>query len=87
MKVRIDLEVSPSELREFFGLPEVKPLQDEMLARLRERVEAGSEGLDAVAMMRPFLTPNLETADAMQKAFWNALAALGRGGREGSGSR
>ncbi|MCP5153509.1 MAG: hypothetical protein H6983_05050 [Ectothiorhodospiraceae bacterium] len=75
MKIDIELDVTPEELRTFLGLPDVKPIQDEMLAALRERLLAGSEDLDPVRMMQPFLTPNVGAMEAMQRAFWQAFSA------------
>ena len=79
MKIRIDVDVSPEELREFLGLPPVKPLQEELMQRLRERLEAG-EGVDPVALMGPLLAPNLEGLQNMQRAFWDAFSSSAKSG-------
>lgn len=74
MRIKIDVDVTPQELRTFFGLPEVEPLQREMLEKIREKVQAGAEGLDPVSLMRPFLPPNMQSVEALQKAFWDSIA-------------
>ena len=78
MRINIKVNVTPQELREFFGLPEVQPLQQEMLERLGERLRAGAEELDPATLMRPFLTPNVAAMESMQKAFWQAFASASR---------
>ena len=73
MNINIKLDLTPEELRSFFGLPDVKPLQDEMLQKLRERLQAGAEEMDPMGLMQPFLLPNQSAMEAMQKAFWQSL--------------
>lgn len=73
MKIRVEMDVSPDELRAFLGLPDVKPLQDEMMQQVRESLQSGSAGLDAVKLMQPFLAPNVQAMEGMQRAFWKAF--------------
>ena len=40
MKIKLDIDCTPDEMREFFGLPEIKPLQEELLKEVRERLSA-----------------------------------------------
>ena len=76
MKIHITMETTPAELREFLGLPEVQSLQAEMIEKIREQMRAGVEGFDPVSMMRPFIAPNLQSMEAMQRAFWDGLSAV-----------
>jgi hypothetical protein len=43
MQIKIEIDVKPEELRRFLGLPDVSGLQDEIVAFLRDKVEAASE--------------------------------------------
>ena len=74
VKIRIDVNLTPEEARRFFGLPDVKPFQDELLESMAEKVRAGTEGLDPSAFMAPFMATNISAYEAMQKAFWKGLA-------------
>ena len=76
MKINISMEATPAELREFLGLPEVQPLQAEMIEKIREQMQAGVEGFDPASIMRPFVAPNLQSMEAMQRAFWDGLSAV-----------
>ena len=76
MKINVTMETTPAEFREFLGLPEVGPLQAEMIEKIREQMQAGVEGFDPLSMMRPFIAPNLRSMEAMQRAFWNGLSAM-----------
>ena len=76
MKIDITMETTPAELREFLGLPEVQSLQAEMIEKIREQMRAGAEGFDPVSMMRPFVAPDVQGMESMQRAFWNGLSAV-----------
>lgn len=76
MKINVTMETTPAELREFLGLPEVQQLQAEMIDKIREQMQAGVEGFDPLTMMRPFIAPNLQSMESMQRAFWNGLSAM-----------
>ena len=75
MKIKFDIEVTPQELRTFFGLPDVEPLQQRLLAQIEEQMRAGTAGFDPLSLMKPFLPGSLQTFDGMQKAFWDAVKA------------
>ena len=79
MKINITVDTKPAELREFLGLPDVQSFQAEMLEQVREQMKAGVEGFDPVSLMRPFIAPNLQGMEAMQRAFWNGLSAMATG--------
>ena len=74
MKIRIDVDISPKELREFFGLPDVEPLQQELLERVQENIRAGQEGYDPAVLLKPLMPANLAVLEQMQKSFWGNLA-------------
>ena len=79
MKIKIDVNLTPEEARAFFGLPDLQPLQEEMLGKIREKMLAGVDGYDPLTVMQPFLPKNLQTMEAMQKAFWQAVSGADSG--------
>lgn len=46
MKISLDIDCTPDELRGFFGLPDVRPMQEELLKEAEERMRAGLKSLD-----------------------------------------
>lgn len=44
MKIKIEIDVLPEELRRFLGLPDVAGLQEEIIQFIRERVAADPAG-------------------------------------------
>ncbi len=81
MKITVVFDVSPEELRAFFGLPDVRPLQEDMMAKVREGILSGTGGIDPINLMRPFLAPNVQAMEGLQRAFWQAFTQQGTAAR------
>ncbi len=82
MKVTIDIEATAQEMREFLGLPNVQPLQDEVLSQMRENLKKGVS-FDPSLLLQP-----MQSVEAMQKLFWEAFTRSGadksdKGGKGG----
>jgi hypothetical protein len=75
MNIKLDLDASPEELRRFFGLPDLQPLQQEMLEKVREKMLAGIEGYDPLSLMKPFLPEHMQSLEALQRQFWQGLTS------------
>lgn len=52
MKINIEIDVTPAELRQFLGLPDVAGLQEDMIEYVRGRVARGAETFDPVELLR-----------------------------------
>ncbi len=72
MKISIDIDGSPEEMRTFFGLPDIKPMQDAVLDKVQSQIEKNLEHTDPEAIMKTWLTPGLEGFGEMQKMMWAA---------------
>jgi hypothetical protein len=77
MKVNVDIDMSPEELRKLLGLPDVEPLQREMLDKLHKGLIEGVDGYDPVKLLQPYLTGTLASWDFLQKM----IAAAGKSTR------
>ena len=80
MKFHFDVDCTPEELRGFFGLPDVKPMQDRLMAELEERLRAGLGALDPEAMIRTWLPAGLKGFEQLQEMFLGQMA--GRAGKK-----
>ncbi len=74
MKIIVNVEATAKEMREFFGLPNVQPLQDEMMEGIRANMKKGVSGFDALSLMKPLLPAQIQSLEAIQKAFWDTLS-------------
>lgn len=52
MKIHIEIDVTPAELRHFLGLPDVAGLQEDMIEYVRGRVARGAENFDPGELLR-----------------------------------
>lgn len=72
MKVSIDVDMTPEELRKLFGLPDVEGFQRQLLDDMRERIAAGAEGYDPATLMQPYINSTLASWDLFQRFLLNA---------------
>lgn len=80
MKMTVDLDITPEEVRKLFGLPDVEAFQRELMDDIRERMAAGAEGYDPIKLFQPYLSGTLASWDLFQKALTSAAAMAGKGG-------
>lgn len=68
MKISIEVDCTPDEARSFLGLPDVKPMQDEMMAEIRARMMGAVQNMDPAEMMKNWM-PGAAGFDQMQDLF------------------
>jgi hypothetical protein len=76
MNVKIDIDVTPEEMRKLLGLPDVDAFQRQILDDIRARMLEGAEGYDPLKLFQPYLAGSLASWDLFQKMF---SAAVGSG--------
>jgi len=69
MNIRVDLDVTPEEMRKLMGLPDVEAFQRQLLDDIRERMVQGVEGYDPMALFEPYMKNSLASMDWMQRMF------------------
>ena len=86
MKIKIDIDCTPEEARSFFGLPDVKPMQEALITQLQERMTANLAAMDPETMIKTWMPMGLQGLEQMQKAFWSQMsqAAGPAGGKDKS---
>ena len=72
MKINIEIDCTPEEARTFMGLPDVKPMQEAMMAEVQTRIQDQLAKMDPETLMKEWVSPGLEGFQKMQKAFWDA---------------
>jgi len=75
MNVKIDIEVTPEEMRKLLGLPDVEAFQRDMLDDIRKRMLEGVDGYDPLKLFQPYLAGSLASWDMFQKMFSAAIGA------------
>lgn len=82
MKFTIDIEMTPEELRQSLGLPDVSSLHTEMIDTIRERMHQGAEGYDPVTLFKPFLASGVGTVEGFQKLMFAVMSQYTRPGTQ-----
>ncbi|MFU8896882.1 MAG: hypothetical protein ACNA8J_10885 [Gammaproteobacteria bacterium] len=74
MKIRVEVEVGPTELREFLGLPDVASVQQEALDAVVNKLRSGAtSGSEAVAQLRALVPEGLASLSDWQRIISRAL--------------
>ena len=74
MNIKIDVDCTPEEARVFLGLPDVAPMQREMMEQIRKRMVSGLEAMDPETVMKTWMPLGLQGFEQAQKMFWSQLA-------------
>ncbi len=82
MKLKIDIDCTPDEARAFLGLPEVKPIQDVMLAEMQRQATSAMEHLNPETVMKTVFPSGMPGLEDMQKMFWSAAMGGEGGGKK-----
>ena len=75
MKFSIDIDCTPSEAREFFGLPDVEAFNQALVAKAQEKVFANMQDMDPEALMKAWVPAGAQMFEAMQKQFFTQNAS------------
>ena len=78
MKIKLDIDCTPDEVRDFFGLPQIKPLQEELLNEVKERLSANIKAMDPEAMLKTWLPATLKGFEQLQEMFLSQMGGTGR---------
>ena len=75
MKVTIDVDCTPEEARAFLGLPDIAPLQEDMMAHIRSQMAAAADAMNPEQMMKTLFPAGTDGLADMQKQFWSAITS------------
>ena len=73
MKIKIDIDCTPQEMRAFFGLPHVVPMQEALLAKMQQRLTEHLEARDPEALLKLWFPGGLQELGQMQERLWKQL--------------
>ena len=76
MKVNIEIDCTPLEARQFFGLPDVGPMQTAVMDKLQQQMSANIETISPDALMKSWFSFDPKLAERFQEMFMS-MAGLG----------
>ncbi len=75
MKITVNVDCTPEEARAFLGLPDVKPMQDAVMADIEARMKATMSAMEPETLIRTWLPASVQGMEQLQKMFWSQFAA------------
>ena len=78
MKIKLDIDCTPEEARTFFGLPDVKPMQKQLMAQMQKRISENLSGMDPETLIKTWMPLGLQGLEKLQSAFWSQMAAAAK---------
>ncbi len=86
MKINFDIDCTPEEARAFLGLPDVKPMQETMMAEVEERMRTNLAAMDPESLFKTWLPASLQGFEQLQQMFFSQMGkAAGSGPGEEKG--
>jgi hypothetical protein len=85
MKVNVEVTCTPEEARAFFGLPDLKPMQERVLNEIEDRLRSSLNAMNPEAIFKTWLPASMQGVEQMQQiqqAFWSQLANIAQGKKE-----
>jgi hypothetical protein len=76
MKVNIEIDCTPLEARQFFGLPDLAPMQTAVMDKLQQQMMSNIEKMAPEALIQSWLTFDPKLTERFQDMFV-AMAGLG----------
>jgi hypothetical protein len=77
MKVRVEIDCTPLEARQFIGLPDVAPMQIAVMDKLQQQMMANIDKVSPEALMQSWFTFDPKLAERFQDLFATIMAGLG----------
>src|SRR6201998_1601566 len=76
MKVNVEIDCTPMEARQFFGLPDVQPMQTAVMERLQQQMLTNIQSVSTEALMQIWFPFDPKLAERFQDMFVT-MAGLG----------
>lgn len=76
MKITVEMDCTPAEARQFFGLPDVEPMQRAIMAEMEKNVMKEAQRFSPEALMQTWFAGIPQGADWFRDVF-NKMVASG----------
>jgi hypothetical protein len=83
MKITVNVDCTPEEARQFLGLPDLRPMQEAVLAHMQDQMLAGLQSMDPETILKTWMPMGVQSLEQMQKMFWSQFGkASGNGSKD-----
>lgn len=77
MKFQINIDCSPEEAREFFGLPDILPMQQDLMEKVSRRLSENIQTMEPEELMKTWVPALFQGWTDIQSHFWNQFSQMG----------
>ena len=74
----MNVDCTPEEARAFLGLPDVRPMQEQLMREVQERMAANIRAMEPEAMLRTWLPATLKGFEQIQEMFISQMTGAKR---------
>ncbi|RAI59038.1 DUF6489 family protein [Roseicella frigidaeris] len=90
MKVNVEIDCTPEEARRFLGLPDLRPMQDAVMAKVQQQMLDAVDALSPETLLKTWMPLAPQTPEQMREAMASMFrlftpGAGSSGGRPGKG--
>jgi len=75
MKFTVNVECSPEEARRFMGLPDVTPINEQLVAEMGKRMQTNLKLMSGENLMSSWMSVGAQAQDAFVKLMTSAASA------------
>jgi Family of unknown function (DUF6489) len=75
MKITANVDCTPEEARAFFGLPDVREIQAELMKQLQDRMSKSVQSIDPGEMLKTWLAPMMKGFEQWQDVLLSASSS------------
>ena len=77
MRFQINVDCTPEEAREFFGLPDILPMQQNLMEMVSRRLSDNIQTMEPEALMKTWVPALFQGWSDIQSQFWNQMTQMG----------
>lgn len=79
MQINVTFDMTPEELRRVVGLPDVQEFQQELFAKMMEKMNSGEEGYDPMSLYQPLLNGGVNAMSEFQRMMFAMMSGKSDG--------
>lgn len=77
MRFELNVDCTPEEARQFFGLPDIMPMQQELIEMVGRRLSENIQTMEADKLIQTWMPAMFQGWSDMQKHFWSQMTTMG----------
>lgn len=77
MRFEVNVDCTPEEARQFFGLPDILPMQQDLMEMVSRRLSENIQTMEPETLMKTWVPALFQGWSDLQSNFWNQMAGMG----------